>query len=61
MTKIIYVSVESIFKDLVEINEKIGEKFVLALLANLISENSWWIWPEMKNEILNNPELLRKD
>ncbi len=61
MPEVIYVSYESILKDLKEIKEKTGEEFILVLLANMIQLNSWWVWPEMKNEILNSPELIRKD
>ncbi len=54
MNKIIYVSEESITNDLKEMQEQFGKELVLLLLAKIISNNYWWNWPEMKEEIYSS-------
>jgi hypothetical protein len=56
---ITYVSVKSILADLENITAKYGMKFVLTLFALMIFEYNWWQWPEMKEGILNDPDLKK--
>lgn len=55
------ISVTSIYNDLLTIQEKLGQKFLLTLCATIIFSFTWWDWSTMRDSILNDEEFNKNN
>jgi len=52
MEQVISVSKKIITDDLESISKKHGHKFIIAMLATIIFDHYWFVWPSMKESII---------